>query len=503
MLPTRDRPPRIGNQHPWDRGASLTLAFVLGFTLLCVALGAALLSLPGDGCQLAGGDLEPPRPIQACFGTWPTPLRPGDRIVAVEGVPIGGDSDDFTVGASPAPPSWDDGSTVSYTVLRAGKLLHLRVPLGRLGALGILHAFWAALVSQIYDFSMPHFLGSLVIFLLAPQAGAARLLLIASGPLFAMTTFVWAGDTVGAQFVQGPVWVLALTLNSLWGWLFVPTVLLLVLSFPQRVWPVSRWPRRSVVVIYGLPAAAWLVTLLSRWAGPYVALLALGALTVVCCAIGLMLHTLLRVRDPVLRAQTGWMALGIGVGFAFWPLIWSLTALVPGVNGVLSRLPGWSEALLSLVIGVTFPLSMGIAITRYRLFDIEVLIERTLVYGTLTALLALVYWVGVILLQQLFRPLIGQSNTLAIVASTLAVAALFQPLRQRIQIGIDRRFYRRKYNAARILVAFSAHLRDEVDLDTLNSKLVAVVEETFQPAHVSLWLRDGSPRMRKQQVEER
>ncbi len=139
---------------------------------------------------------------------------------------------------------------------------------------------------------------------------------------------------------------------------------------------------------------------------------------------------------------------------------------------------------------VAFPATIGIAILRYRLYDIDVIINRTLVYGTLTVMLALAYLGSVVLLQQLFRFLTGQgTNQPAIVASTLLIAALFQPLRRRIQASIDRRFFRRKYDAVRILAAFSANLRDEVEMDRLTNDLVGVVDETLQPAHVSLWLR--------------
>jgi hypothetical protein len=146
------------------------------------------------------------------------------------------------------------------------------------------------------------------------------------------------------------------------------------------------------------------------------------------------------------------------------------------------------------------PISVGMAILRYRLYDIDLLINRTLVYGSLTAMLAAVYFGGVATTQAIFRALTGQEQQpqLAIVVSTLVIAALFNPLRRRIQSFIDRRFYRSKYDAAKTLEAFSTKLRDETDLDALTDDLVGVVRETMQPAHVSLWLRPDAASKGKQ-----
>jgi hypothetical protein len=142
-----------------------------------------------------------------------------------------------------------------------------------------------------------------------------------------------------------------------------------------------------------------------------------------------------------------------------------------------------------LSFGTIIPAAAGLAILRYHLYDIDLLVNRTLVYVSLTATLLVLYFGGIVVLQRAFVLLTGERSTLAVVASTLLIAAVFQPLRRRVQSFIDRRFYRRKYDARKTLEAFSAKLRDETDLQALNEDLVGVVRETMQPAHVSLWLR--------------
>ena len=174
-------------------------------------------------------------------------------------------------------------------------------------------------------------------------------------------------------------------------------------------------------------------------------------------------------------------------------LKWFVYTVTLLVLGFLAALLGFGQHSVAWNIGIAafnfLPIAAGIAILRYRLYDIDFVINRTLVYGTLTAALALVYVASIVLFQGLFRALTGGTSQLAVVASTLAIAALFVPLRRRVQAFIDRRFYRRKYDIATTLQAFNVRLRNEVDLDSVADDLVEVVEETMQPAHVSLWLR--------------
>ncbi len=203
------------------------------------------------------------------------------------------------------------------------------------------------------------------------------------------------------------------------------------------------------------------------------------------------LYRYARVSSPVQRQQTKWVVFGLTtavVGIAAYVMIHLLFAPLtqPSLAHVIGNM--MSVPTLLTLPGLLIPLTIGIAILRYRLYDIDVLINRTLVYGLLTGLLTVVYFGLVIALQSVLHGFTG-GNQLAIVGSTLAIAALFHPLRRRIQTLIDRRFYRRKYDAARTLAEFSATLRNEVDLSQLSERLITVVEETMQPRHVSLWLR--------------
>jgi hypothetical protein len=198
----------------------------------------------------------------------------------------------------------------------------------------------------------------------------------------------------------------------------------------------------------------------------------------------------MRVSSPEQRQQTKWVVFGftagtLGIAAFLLPLLLAPGLRQPGLARVLYHMIGIPIFSLALLL---IPVSIAMAILRYRLWDIDIIIRRTLVYAMLTAALALIYFISVVLLQAAFTAVGGRRSTVAIVLSTLAIAALFAPLRQRLQDVIDRRFYRHKVNAAQILATFSAMLVEETDLEPLTQHMLAVVQETMQPVHISLWL---------------
>jgi hypothetical protein len=197
------------------------------------------------------------------------------------------------------------------------------------------------------------------------------------------------------------------------------------------------------------------------------------------------------------REQIKWLAFAASlVGVVYFGSI--LTELLFAPDSLITNEtpPLWVtlQRFLFVQSFAAVPIAVGFAILQYRLYDIDIIINRALVYGSLTLMLLLVYFGGVVTVQSLFRTLTGQQQQpqLAVVISTLAIAALFNPLRRRVQRFIDRRFYRKKYDAKETLEAFSARLREETDLNSLNAELITVVRESMQPEHVSLWLRPGT-----------
>jgi hypothetical protein len=294
-------------------------------------------------------------------------------------------------------------------------------------------------------------------------------------------------------------------------WLWVPSVGLfavyLILLFPDgrlpsRRWRPLAWFSGAVMALlsaglvlspgplsgfegvrnpFGLEQYPWIID-----AFPVV--LPLLPLCILASAASLVMRY--RRAGSEVREQIKWIAFAaLFVGVQFMIDIGAGVLLVPMTAS--GREPSWL-AFLDQVGFISFagvPIAVGIAILRYRLYDIDIIINRALVYGPLSAMFAVIYVGSVVGMQAVFRALTGQESTLAVVASTLAIAALFNPLRRRVQAFVDRRFYRSNYDARKTLEVFSAKLRDETDLEPLNHNLVGVVRETMQPAHVSLWLR--------------
>jgi hypothetical protein len=291
----------------------------------------------------------------------------------------------------------------------------------------------------------------------------------------------------------------------------------LVLLFPDGRLPSKRW--LPFAGLFGIATVA-LAPVAALWPGPIcevcpidnplgidalegVSALVLPLLVTSFYLFGLpgMASVFLRFRraSSVERQQIKWFAYAGSVVVLGAICQSSLGNVVHSATG--AWLAWWvGEGILTVGFAGT-AIAMGIAILKYRLYEIDILINRTLVYGSLTVLLATVYFGGVATMEAIFRVLTGQEEQpqLAIVVTTLVIAALFNPLRQRIQSFIDRRFYRRKYDARKTLEAFSAKLRNDSDLDALSDDLVGVVRETMQPAHVSLWLRPDTPRKASRQ----
>jgi hypothetical protein len=303
-------------------------------------------------------------------------------------------------------------------------------------------------------------------------------------------------------------------------WLWVPTVgllgIYLVLLFPDGRLPSRRWRTLAlfsgamIVLLsvtgglapgplenqggvpnpFGLEALPWLEDASNI-------ILPLLPLCIFASAVSMVLRYR-RSRGEV-RQQIKWVAFVASFSGLLYliAMISSLVVQVKSSDSVVPQFPWWAEVLFSVAVlsfaGV--PVAIGFAVLKYRLYDIDVVINRTLVYGSLTVMLVALYFGSVATTQTILRASTGQTEQpqLAIVVSTLVIAALFNPLRRRIQSFIDRRFYRRKYDARKTLETFSARLRDETDLETLNSDLAGVVRETMQPAHVSLWLRPDRP----------
>lgn len=350
-------------------------------------------------------------------------------------------------------------------------LQHLGLSLGEYVAFNVALILIATLVSYAV---------ALLLFLRRSDDWMAllvALMLVESGRGSISNTFVlshWVGPA------------LASILTSISGQLSLFSLVLVFYLFPNGRFD-PRWTRWVMIVLIGVSLLFFIVPNTSTtWLNVVSIVLYFGALISLIIA---QIYRYRHVSSPLQRQQTKWVVYSLTMTILLVVGIFTLPQLLVPTLDQAGSLPASISNSIENLLYLPIPLAFGIAILRYRLYDIDVLINRTLVYLTLTALLALIYIGSIIGLQYLFRGIINQNNDIAIVVSTLAIAALFQPLRHRIQAIIDRRFYRRKYDAAKIIEVFSATLRNELDLTQLSEQLVTVVQDTMQPSHVSLWLR--------------
>jgi hypothetical protein len=411
-------------------------------------------------------------------------LQEGDVLLAIEGRPVETILQEAHIGQPQRPAQWQAGQPVRYTILRNGQEMTIDVPLYQATLVG----YFSSVIPTLLDLFILLFVWLIgpVIFFLRPRHPVARLLFLFSVGLFIGLTIQAISSSLSAFFYRSlywPAWLLYL----IWQLLVIPTIIHVVLIFPVEKPFVQRRPYLVQAILYGfVPLVLGLNWLLNRqqvdaFLAIHNTFFTFQFISFLLLMIVAIAHSFVTVREPVARAQLRWLGFGILGGMGCGSLMWFLGEVVLGSNAF-SGLAALGFLLM--------PLCFAIAILRYRLFDIDILINRTLVYGALTAALALVYFGSVVLLQTLFRLVTGEGQSqLVTVLSTLAIAALFTPLRRRIQAVIDHRFYRRRYDAVRTLAAFSTAARDEVDLNQLTGRLLEAVEETMQPAHVSVWLR--------------
>jgi hypothetical protein len=307
---------------------------------------------------------------------------------------------------------------------------------------------------------------------------------------------VWPGSLPAGE---AAAWVAAWLLPLMIGFQIAYLSLFPTGRLPNQRWRTLAWLTLAFVLLGAFLAAfasdAYMGALgpirnplaIEGFDGAYKAVLYVGA-PALHVAVALLLFVRLRRSVGVERQQLKW--------FAYAVAALALGIVLNIVSQVVDIVWFTRVATVFFTLATTgIPISIGIAILKYRLYDIDLLINRTLVYGSLSVTLIALYFGAVVVLQRLFVALIGQQSTLVTIVATLAIAALFNPLRRRIQSFIDRRFYRKRYDARKTLDEFSFKLRDETDIGALNDDLVGVVRETMQPAHVSVWLRpDPAPR---------
>jgi hypothetical protein len=469
------------NDPRFSRGAWLILSSMFVLVVAALALSAYRFSLPTDGWLVV--ETPPGTPEGARGNIYqknvmgaPSGLREGDVVTQVEGYPY----NSVVLPWQSLPLDWEAGRSVTYTVLRDGQELTVDAPLvhWRFGQ-------WLAGAGTLEVISTGATLLALALiglftFLKRPDNKAARALFVLSITLLVSDSFDLPTGNIGELVDPLALVGTSIMITLMYTVLSPPTLLYFTLVFPKPKPALVRHPWLEYLP-YAFGAFVIIPMVLTQGLAAW-----LWTIGTTIGAIVSLVHSAFIFRDSVSRAQLRWGAGGFAVGL----LIFLMNFLV--TFGVVPEPLTTVVTIISLQGFTIIGLSLAVAILRYRLFDIDLIIRRTLVYSILTALLALTYFGLVTLSQSLTQQMMGEQSPLVVVVSTLVIAALFNPLRRRVQAFVDRRFYRQKYDAQRTLDAFAATLRDEVDLDRMTGELVAVVEKTIQPEQIGLWLQPAA-----------
>ena len=465
-----------------ERKKWLVITFALIFVLVSISLEYYLYTLPTDGWEhntigtsymdyvysdnLAGAE---------------SGIKPGDIIQSVNGKSVKGLTDLEYVAP---PPNWQTGKTVMVTVLRGTKLMTVPVP--------VIH--WNLATIWQYNIGNPnqylYLLGGLIVSLLSgftffhrPNLPSAQVFFLTGTATLVTSVFGILPVNLSAQFDHLSVLTTCLYLVA-WSGLLAPAILTFTLVFPQPKRIIQKhswlgWIPITLSLFFSLLAcvlnSANLIAIAAN----------ISPLIMFVAAIGSLIHSAFTQRDATSRAQLQWAIGGFVAGLGL-----NLFSFLPSLGWVQN--PGLAAIFndISNLGVVVTGICLSIAVLRFHLFDIEVIIRKTLLYSALTIVLAAIYFSGVVLLQQLFRGISGQNSSLAVILTTLVIAALFTPLRRHIQDAIDRRFYRQKYDAAQALSQFNHTASYEVDIEQLSGALIRTVYETLQPETLSLWLKD-------------
>lgn len=474
---------RVGNienqERNFDRGAVLTLAIALILIVLSATQLIYRLTLPTDGwAVISTDDIDNSSWVYwENLANYSSALVRGDQIQSVEDQNLTGTA---SLSFIEPPSNWAIGKQVQVKVIRDGKPYTVSVPVG--------HWTWASWwrYNVLVPSQLASLLGGIVLFGIGlftfwrrPGVPSARVLLILCATIFAAAISTTLPDGLSVQFNGLAFISTAFFSYAIFGTLLAPSLLTFSLLFPKPKQIIRKRPLLAFV-----PYCLGLLLLIGLIANAPASTGWVMAMLMIIITIISFVHSGFTQRDAVSRAQLRWAIGGFVLGLGLVLMVY------PSAFGWITD-PFWAELLGSgfnlgiVVIGIT----LSIAILKYRLYDIDLIINKTLVYSLLTMILALVYFGSVVLFEQLTRFFSGESSSASVVVSTLVIAALFAPLRRRLQTSIDRRFYRKKYNAAQVLAAFSLRARDEVDLEALTAEILHVVQETVQPSSVTIALK--------------